>query len=225
MSPLPVPFRGTPQALADAIVARLSLETEETLALFRNGGSEPSSDMGPWLKDGNKWYVWSADDGAYVPVISEFRSDLNPKPFRGNLTAQTDLVFAAPGAQAVNLVFTEEYDPEGVFATSLFTAPETGYYHINAKVGAGVTTGTPTDNVVIVYLTKNGTQMAMETSFIQLVDSTSGRTYAISTDLKLNAGDQIGVGVNVAVGGGSGTWSITQNDTWFSGHKICNSPF
>jgi hypothetical protein len=73
-SPLPSNFRGTPQAFLDALVARLSIETQASLALFVSGASEPTSDVGPWLKNGVTWYVWDTTTGAYVPQPLEFES-------------------------------------------------------------------------------------------------------------------------------------------------------
>jgi hypothetical protein len=66
-SPLPSNFRGTPQAFADALTARLALYTNGALSLFVSGNSEPTSDEGPWLKDGITWWVWNATTGSYIP--------------------------------------------------------------------------------------------------------------------------------------------------------------
>lgn len=67
MGPLPPVLAWTPQQLADAIAARLSLVTAQSFALFVSGSTEPSSNVGPWLKDGAEWYVWSDSDGGYIP--------------------------------------------------------------------------------------------------------------------------------------------------------------
>ena len=64
---LPPNVRWTPQQLIDAAFARASLVTSASFALFVAGSTEPSSNVGPWLKDGNTWYVWSDVDGGYVP--------------------------------------------------------------------------------------------------------------------------------------------------------------
>ncbi len=56
-----------PQQLADAIAARLSLVTAQSFALFVSGSTEPASNVGPWLRNGEEWYVWSNDSGSYVP--------------------------------------------------------------------------------------------------------------------------------------------------------------
>lgn len=75
-SPLPSSFRGTPQQLLDAMVARLALDTQETLTLFVTGSVAPTSDQGPWLKDGITWWVWDETSGSYIPEI------LDPKSLR-----------------------------------------------------------------------------------------------------------------------------------------------
>jgi hypothetical protein len=68
MGALPPTVNWTPQQLADAIVARMSLQTQQTFALFVTGSTEPSSNDGPWLKNGTEWWVWSDTAGAYVPI-------------------------------------------------------------------------------------------------------------------------------------------------------------
>jgi len=63
---LPPGFTGTPQQLADAIAARLRLQsTQSFTALAPSGATEPSSNAGPWLKDGIEWWVWDNDLGRY----------------------------------------------------------------------------------------------------------------------------------------------------------------
>lgn len=80
---LPVTFRGAPlnpefngnlQQLFDAFVARLSIESQESLSFFVSGAVAPSSDVGPWIKNGVTWWVWDVGTGAYVPQIIEQES-------------------------------------------------------------------------------------------------------------------------------------------------------
>lgn len=206
----------------DAIVARLSLETQAQLTLFVTGSVAPTSNMGPWLKDGNTWYVWDSVTGAYVPQTITWKQDLNPYPWRGNQTAAQSILFAGPADAWVDLIMTELYDPYNVFASDEFVAPVDGFYHIDAKAGVACTDGTPTGSTITFYLKKNGFQMPNETVFDPVVDVLEGRTLSISTNLQLAAGDRIGATVSVAITGGSGTWTVTQNDTFLSGYKICN---
>lgn len=64
---LPVGFVGTPQELADAIAERIEIVAQQSFALFSVGATEPSYDTGPWAKNGNTWYYFDSDAGAYLP--------------------------------------------------------------------------------------------------------------------------------------------------------------
>jgi hypothetical protein len=57
----------TPQQYADALVARLTAESTNTISFFAAGSVAPTSNVGPWLKDNESWYVWSDSLGMYVP--------------------------------------------------------------------------------------------------------------------------------------------------------------
>lgn len=63
---LPPGFRGDPQALATAIAERLLISPSEPWSSFINGGSQPSSNVGPFLAAGVQWKVWSDALGAYT---------------------------------------------------------------------------------------------------------------------------------------------------------------
>jgi hypothetical protein len=73
-SPLPSNFRGTPQRFLDALIARISIESQDSLSFFVTGAVAPTSNVGPWLKNGTTWYVWDTGTGAYVPEVIEFQS-------------------------------------------------------------------------------------------------------------------------------------------------------
>jgi hypothetical protein len=66
-APLNPEFNGNLQQLFDAFVARLSIESQQDLSFFVSGSTAPTSNVGPWLKDGTTWYVWDVASGAYVP--------------------------------------------------------------------------------------------------------------------------------------------------------------
>lgn len=70
-SPLPQNFAGSPQQFLDAIIARISIEAQNSIAFFSSGSVAPSSNTGPWLKNGITWYVWDVGTGAYVPETLE----------------------------------------------------------------------------------------------------------------------------------------------------------
>lgn len=65
--PLPVGFNGTPQEVCNALVARLVAEGTDSIAFFVTGSTEPTSNSGPWLKDGEVWYIWDNVTGSYIP--------------------------------------------------------------------------------------------------------------------------------------------------------------
>jgi len=56
----------TPQQFADAIVARLTATSTNTISFFASGSVMPSSNVGPWLKDGTSWWVWDTGLATYV---------------------------------------------------------------------------------------------------------------------------------------------------------------
>lgn len=71
MGAMPPSFRGNPQQMGDAFAARLRLVTGASFALFVTGSTAPTSDVGPWWKDGNTWYYWNSVTGQYEPQILE----------------------------------------------------------------------------------------------------------------------------------------------------------
>lgn len=74
VSPFPTNADYTNQEFADAFVARLSIESPTTISFFVSGPTAPTSNVGPWLKNGVTWYVWDTPTGAYVPQVVEAQS-------------------------------------------------------------------------------------------------------------------------------------------------------
>lgn len=68
MAQLPADFRGTPQELATAMVRRMRIVSPAGSNFFVTGNVEPTSNVGPWLKNGTQWYVFSEDLKRYVPL-------------------------------------------------------------------------------------------------------------------------------------------------------------
>lgn len=73
-SPIPAGWEGTPQEFLDLLVARLSAETTNTIAFFASGSVAPTSNIGPWLKNGTEWYVWDNGTAAYIPITVSSQS-------------------------------------------------------------------------------------------------------------------------------------------------------
>src|SRR4249919_2171094 len=69
LAPLPTAFVGTPQQLATAIVERLSAVSANTISFFASGSVAPTSNVGPWLKNDQTWYVWSDTLATYIPEV------------------------------------------------------------------------------------------------------------------------------------------------------------
>ncbi len=74
IAPLPKPYKGTPQQLATDIVARLSAVSANTISFFASGSVAPTSNVGPWLKNDQTWYVWSDALATYIPEVIEPQS-------------------------------------------------------------------------------------------------------------------------------------------------------
>jgi hypothetical protein len=67
-SPLPSDFRGNLQALFQAFVERLQILSPVGTNFFVVSDVEPEVNLGPWLREGTKWYVFDTTEAKYVPV-------------------------------------------------------------------------------------------------------------------------------------------------------------
>lgn len=68
MAQLPATFTGSPQELAAAMVRRMRIVSPSGSNFFVTGSVEPTSNVGPWLKNGTQWFVWSESLKRYVPL-------------------------------------------------------------------------------------------------------------------------------------------------------------
>lgn len=71
MGSLPEGFCGTPQELAQAIADRLLIQSDPVYSSFAIGSTAPTSNVGPWLKDCQTWYVWDDALAIYRPITKE----------------------------------------------------------------------------------------------------------------------------------------------------------
>jgi hypothetical protein len=105
-APLPQGFKGTPQSWYEAILERIRIVAPFGFSTIVVGSLKPTSNQGPWLKDGTKWYVWSEDDADYVPLdISD--SETPPYYVQGADPAGT------PDADGNYLTFAEGGPEDG----------------------------------------------------------------------------------------------------------------
>lgn len=67
-SHLPATFKGTPDDLFVAMLERMKIVSASGVSFFVVGDIEPSSNLGPWLKNGTQWWVFDAELKRYVPL-------------------------------------------------------------------------------------------------------------------------------------------------------------
>lgn len=68
MSQLSPTFKGSPQDLSVEMVRRMKIVSPSGTNFIFIGDTAPTSNVGPWLKDGTKWYVWDEATKQYVPL-------------------------------------------------------------------------------------------------------------------------------------------------------------
>jgi hypothetical protein len=81
-SPIPATFKGTPDDFAVELVRRMKIVSPSGTNFIFIGNVEPTSNVGPWLKDGNKWYVWDDTAKKYIPV--DISDSFTPPFFMSN---------------------------------------------------------------------------------------------------------------------------------------------
>lgn len=65
---LPLSFRGTPQDFLDEFVARTKIVSPTGTNFIFIGDVEPTSNVGPWLKNGTQWFVFDNETKRYIPL-------------------------------------------------------------------------------------------------------------------------------------------------------------
>jgi hypothetical protein len=68
-APLPQNFKGTPQQWYESILERTRIVAPFGFSTIVVGGLKPTSNQGPWLKDGITWYVWDDNAADYIPLV------------------------------------------------------------------------------------------------------------------------------------------------------------
>lgn len=66
-SPIPATFKGTPNDLFTEMIKRMRILSPQGTNLIFVGDTEPTSNVGPWLKNGTQWYVWDTTTKRYIP--------------------------------------------------------------------------------------------------------------------------------------------------------------
>lgn len=74
---LPEGLDTDPQGLLEAFAARLLISPSVPWSSFTVGAAQPTSNLGPWFKDGKELWVWADTLSTYIPVVSPSVIDAN----------------------------------------------------------------------------------------------------------------------------------------------------
>lgn len=80
------------QEALDTLIALIAVTPNQNYATFVTGSQAPTSDQGPWLKDGTEWFIWDNSLGMYVKmeVTGAFNS-VQIFDLSGNYTVPADI--------------------------------------------------------------------------------------------------------------------------------------
>lgn len=67
-APLPATFCGTPQELFTQMIRRIKIVSSTGTNFIFIGDTEPTSNVGPWLRFGTQWWVFDPETKRYVPL-------------------------------------------------------------------------------------------------------------------------------------------------------------
>lgn len=87
-APLPTTFKGRPNDFLAAMVQRMRIVSPNGANFIFIGDIQPTSNVGPWLKGGTQWWVWSDTQNTYVPL--DISASLTIPFFIGNATPATN---------------------------------------------------------------------------------------------------------------------------------------
>ena len=66
-SPLPETFQGSPNDFFTEMIKRMRILSPSGTNFIYIGDTAPTSDVGPWLKNGTQWWVWDPSTKQYAP--------------------------------------------------------------------------------------------------------------------------------------------------------------
>jgi len=66
-SPLPATFQGSPNDFFTEMIKRMRILSPSGTNFIYIGDTAPTSDVGPWLKNGTQWWVWDPSTKQYAP--------------------------------------------------------------------------------------------------------------------------------------------------------------
>lgn len=66
-SPLPATFQGTPNDMFTEMIKRMKILSPSGTNFIFIGDTAPTSNVGPWLKNGTQWWTWDPVTKQYAP--------------------------------------------------------------------------------------------------------------------------------------------------------------
>lgn len=280
---LPEGLDTDPQGLLEAFAARLIISPSVPWSSFVLGAAQPTSDLGPWFKDGQTLWVWDDGLATYIPQILDDQSlrykvaaadpgaadyqlwidtatpavkwsngavwtdviaarlaaysttsqmntaitnaiaaipasSVGQGAFSATPSVQQDIVFGGAGNQTgVVALGTENFDPDGVFAGSVFVTPATGYYQFNWATSVSTSGGPPTEVDILIRLNVAGVPQR-DSNNIDGPFTKTGGIFVGSALLYLTLGQQVDLRYDVTVDAAC-TVEI-QPGGWLDGHRI-----
>lgn len=134
INPPPVGFKGNyPKDLLKLIATSLSGTMEVSLLTGKVGGTEPGTNVGPWL-NGTEWYVPSAKKGNYVPSAQGCPIG-TVAMWGGHSNIPSNWLLCAGQALPTTGIYTDLFQAIGYTwgaSGGNFLLPPGGYFFLNA---------------------------------------------------------------------------------------------
>lgn len=147
LAPLPANANNyTPQQWAQAVIDRLTIAPSAPWSSFQNGGSIPTSDVGPILFNGVQWKVWSSGAGEYVDLVVEGGGLVSRTVMLNAMADQTPgglLYYDASGHAAVLTPATAPTGPDWISGASYVVGNYVTYLGVVYRCILAVSGATP----------------------------------------------------------------------------------
>ena len=163
------------------------------------------------------YYDKTQTDAQIAAAIAAGSASQKRYPFFACKSAGIQTITA--GTPVAQVIFDrEKFDPDNVFDSNVFTAPVNGYYNFTAALSINPLSGTPTNLSIAMEIRVNLARYAAMNNYSGGIDLCS---YNFSTNVFLNAGDQVDVSVVITTTGAS-TWGVLNDGsiTFFTGALI-----
>lgn len=202
-APLPVSFKGDLNKLWFAMLDRLEVISPFGEVQLQIGGLMPTSNKGPWLKDGTQFWVWDEATKTYIPL------DISAS----NAAMQAALAAALAGFAAARTEVTAEIAAAIAAAVAAIPPPVVSQgAHFVVNQISDISSGSVTNGSVNVDIPFNNIETDTEEGF-------SAGAYTI----KKNGFYSIYLTVNTSITSGSGTSYTIQCRMYKNGSEIDRS--